>query len=126
MVKILITGAAGFIGANLTRKLIKTGNEINILIKEASNLWRINDIISNCNVHKIDLKKLSAAKMGKKMPPMKQETKKKISIANKGKPKSSEHRKKISEAKKGKPSAISKEGRRTITTISERIEMVTL
>ena len=58
MVKILITGAAGFIGANLTRKLIKTGNEINILIKEASNLWRINDIVSNCNVHKIDLKKV--------------------------------------------------------------------
>jgi len=58
MVKILITGAAGFIGANLTRKLIKTGNEINILIKETSNLWRINDIVSNCNVHKIDLKKV--------------------------------------------------------------------
>ena len=58
MVKILITGATGFIGANLTRKLIKTGNEINILIKEASNLWRINDIVSNCNVHKIDLKKV--------------------------------------------------------------------
>ena len=58
MVKILITGAAGFIGANLTRKLIKTGNEINILIKETSNLWRINDVVSNCNVHKIDLKKV--------------------------------------------------------------------
>ena len=58
MVKILITGAAGFIGANLTRKLIKTGNEINILIKETSNLWRINDIVSNFNVHKIDLKKV--------------------------------------------------------------------
>ncbi len=62
MVKILITGAAGFIGANLTRKLIKTGNEINILIKEASNLWRINDIVSNCNVHKIDLKKIEDVK----------------------------------------------------------------
>ena len=62
MVKILITGAAGFIGANLTRKLIKTGNEINILIKEASNLWRINDIVSNCNVHKIDLKKVDDVK----------------------------------------------------------------
>jgi len=58
MAKILITGAAGFIGANLTRKLIKTGNEINILIKETSNLWRINDVVSNCNVHKIDLKKV--------------------------------------------------------------------
>jgi nucleoside-diphosphate-sugar epimerase len=62
MVKILITGAAGFIGANLTRKLIKTENETNILIKETSDLWRINDIISNCNVHKIDLKKVEDVK----------------------------------------------------------------
>lgn len=62
MVKILITGAAGFIGANLTRKLIKTENEINILIKETSDHWRINDIISNCNVHKIDLKKVEDVK----------------------------------------------------------------
>ena len=62
MVKILITGAAGFIGANLTRKLIKTENEINILIKETSDLWRINDIISNCNVHKTDLKKVDDVK----------------------------------------------------------------
>ena len=58
MAKILITGAAGFIGANLTRELIKNGNEVNIIIKETSDLWRINDVISNCNVHKIDLKKV--------------------------------------------------------------------
>ena len=58
MVKILITGAAGFIGANLTRKLIKTENEINILIKETSNLWRISDVVSNCNVHKINMTKV--------------------------------------------------------------------
>ena len=58
MAKILITGAAGFIGANLTRELIKNGNEVNIIIKETSDLWRINDVISNCNVHRIDLKKV--------------------------------------------------------------------
>ena len=58
MVKILITGAAGFIGANLTRKLIQNENEVNIIIKETSDLWRISDVISNCNVHKIDLKKI--------------------------------------------------------------------
>ena len=62
MVKILITGAAGFVGANLTRKLIKTKNEINILIKETSDSWRINDIIHNCNVHKIDLEKINNVK----------------------------------------------------------------
>ena len=58
MVKILITGAAGFIGANLTRKLIRNENEVNIIIKKTSDLWRISDVISNCNVHKIDLKKI--------------------------------------------------------------------
>ena len=62
MVKILITGAAGFIGANLTRELIKNKNEVNIIIKETSDLWRISDVVSNCIVHKIDLKKVEVVR----------------------------------------------------------------
>ena len=55
MTRVLVTGAGGFIGSNLTRNLVKTEDQINILVREKSNLWRINDILSDCNVHTADL-----------------------------------------------------------------------
>ncbi len=53
--KILITGATGFVGANLLRKLIDSKNDIHIIIRSTSNLWRINDIIDKVNTHICDL-----------------------------------------------------------------------
>ena len=55
MTRILVTGASGFIGSNLTRNLIKTEDQVSILMRKKSNLWRINDVISECNVHTVDL-----------------------------------------------------------------------
>lgn len=55
MRKILITGATGFVGANLARRLVKEKYELHILIRERSNTWRINDIIPKVHMHKIDL-----------------------------------------------------------------------
>ena len=54
----LITGASGFIGANLVRNLINTKDQIHILIRKQSNLWRLNNIISECNVHFVDISKI--------------------------------------------------------------------
>ena len=34
MTRVLVTGAGGFIGSNLTRNLVKTEDQINILIRE--------------------------------------------------------------------------------------------
>jgi len=53
--KILITGATGFVGANLLRKLIDSKNDIHVIIRSTSNLWRINDIIDKVNAHVCDL-----------------------------------------------------------------------
>ena len=53
--KILITGATGFVGANLLRQLIDSKNDIHIIIRNTSNLWRINDIINKVNTHICDL-----------------------------------------------------------------------
>lgn len=39
MNRILITGAAGFIGANLVRELLKTKNEIHVVIRDTTELW---------------------------------------------------------------------------------------
>ena len=55
---ILITGSSGFIGSNLTRNLVNTKDQIHILIRNQSNLWRLNDIISGCNVHFVDISKI--------------------------------------------------------------------
>ena len=58
MSNVLITGASGFIGANLVRNLINTKDQIHILIRKQSNLWRLNNIISECNVHFVDISKM--------------------------------------------------------------------
>lgn len=50
--KILITGATGFIGANLLHCLVNSDNEIHIILRETSNIWRIKDIINKNKVKK--------------------------------------------------------------------------
>ncbi|MEA2036100.1 MAG: NAD-dependent epimerase/dehydratase family protein [Nanoarchaeota archaeon] len=54
--KILVTGAAGFIGANLVRRLVKDGsNKVHIIVKKESNLWRIDPIKEKLTLHEVDL-----------------------------------------------------------------------
>ena len=50
--KILITGSAGFMGANLSYCLVNSDNEIHIILRETSNIWRIKDIINKNKVKK--------------------------------------------------------------------------
>ena len=54
--KILITGAAGFLGANLTKFFYNNNKNISILIKKKSNLWRINDIKKELDIHYVNIK----------------------------------------------------------------------
>jgi nucleoside-diphosphate-sugar epimerase len=53
--KILITGATGFIGANITRALLRKGAGIHVLTRTASDKWRINDVLSQIADHRVDL-----------------------------------------------------------------------
>lgn len=49
--RVLVTGAAGFVGANLVRQLLKQKAIVHILIKPETNLWRIEEILSVLLVH---------------------------------------------------------------------------
>ncbi|UVI30243.1 NAD-dependent epimerase/dehydratase family protein [Paenibacillus spongiae] len=52
MKKILVTGATGFVGANLLKALIKSGEyEVYITTRRSSDLWRIADVVPQ--IHKI-------------------------------------------------------------------------
>jgi len=53
---ILITGATGFVGANLARFFVSKGLKVNIIIRKNSNIWRIKDIIHKTNTHYVDLR----------------------------------------------------------------------
>mgnify|MGYP001612072564 CR=1 FL=1 len=54
---VLITGGAGFIGANLVRKLLSVGGfEVSVIEKEGTNLWRLSDILYRITFRYADLK----------------------------------------------------------------------
>ena len=53
---ILITGATGFIGANLVRHFVSKKIKVNIILRKNSNKWRIKDIIDKTNSFNVDLK----------------------------------------------------------------------
>ncbi len=44
--KVLITGATGFVGANLVRMALEGGSEVYIITRVKSDNWRINDLLS--------------------------------------------------------------------------------
>lgn len=43
--RVFITGAAGFVGSNLTRKCVESGFDVNILLKSSSDTSRIRDLL---------------------------------------------------------------------------------
>ncbi len=53
---ILVTGATGFIGANLTRCLLEIGCNVNITVREEANRWRIRDLTGQVREHICDLR----------------------------------------------------------------------
>lgn len=58
----VITGAAGFIGSNLARKLLSKKITVHAFIKKETNLWRLNDLSKKINFHVINLSEISKLK----------------------------------------------------------------
>ena len=56
MKKVLITGGAGFIGANFTQRFLDLGHSVHLIDQPEANLWRLEKIKDKINTHFIDLK----------------------------------------------------------------------
>ena len=53
--KVFLTGANGFIGSHVAHSLQNQGHKVYALVRPGSDVWRIQDIISNLEVVKVDL-----------------------------------------------------------------------
>lgn len=53
--KILVTGATGFVGACLARHMVAQGHDVHVFTREKSNRWRIQDITGQLCEHAVDL-----------------------------------------------------------------------
>ncbi|HZL57469.1 MAG TPA: NAD-dependent epimerase/dehydratase family protein [Bryobacteraceae bacterium] len=53
--RILITGASGFIGANLARRVLRDGHEIHLLLRRGFQTWRLKEILGDVCVHEGEL-----------------------------------------------------------------------
>lgn len=53
--RVLITGAAGFIGANLMRLLVAAGCEPHGIIRPGGRPWRLDDVVGQVVLHEVDL-----------------------------------------------------------------------
>lgn len=66
---VVITGGGGFIGSNLTRKLLALGYQTHILVHNKSNLWRLNDVKNEILLHSVDIRDKKIVDLMKKISP---------------------------------------------------------
>jgi UDP-glucose 4-epimerase len=53
--RVLLTGATGFVGANLARRLLADGHEVHVLTRPGRDQWRLKEIRQALIVHEVDL-----------------------------------------------------------------------
>jgi UDP-glucose 4-epimerase len=60
--RVLVTGAAGFVGACLTRRLLDEGHRVELLLRPGSDAWRLDGVREELVVHEADLRKPQAVR----------------------------------------------------------------
>ena len=52
--KILVTGAAGFLGSHATEELVKNGYKVVVLKRSSTDMWRLNPLLQKITIYDID------------------------------------------------------------------------
>lgn len=55
MKRAILTGATGFVGANLARRLLHDGHEVHLLVRPNFSSWRIESILTHVQIHPVDM-----------------------------------------------------------------------
>jgi len=56
----LVTGATGFVGANLARRLLAEGHDVHLLVRPETDRWRLDGILGDVRLHEADLTNATA------------------------------------------------------------------
>jgi nucleoside-diphosphate-sugar epimerase len=56
--RVLITGAGGFIGSHLAKRLVGEGAQVQIILKKDESTWRLDDILDRLDVSEADISHL--------------------------------------------------------------------
>jgi dolichol-phosphate mannosyltransferase len=62
MKRVLITGATGFVGVNLARRVLRDGHEIHLLVRRSRQSWRLDEIAADVRLHEADLEDREAVR----------------------------------------------------------------
>jgi nucleoside-diphosphate-sugar epimerase len=60
MKRVIVTGATGFVGSNLARRLLRDGQEVHLLVRPGHSSWRIDDIRREVRLHEVALEDAEA------------------------------------------------------------------
>ena len=55
MKRVIVTGATGFVGANLAEKLINDGHEVHLLVRDEAQFWRVEHLLPHLQLFKASL-----------------------------------------------------------------------
>lgn len=59
----IITGASGFVGSNLVRRLLENNHKVYVISRKNSNLWRLNDVLQKLDIHIVDMNNVKKLKL---------------------------------------------------------------
>jgi nucleoside-diphosphate-sugar epimerase len=53
--RVVLTGATGFVGASLARRLLRDGHDVHLFVRPGYRSWRIQSIRNDVHLHEVDL-----------------------------------------------------------------------